>query len=250
MKTKTLILIVLFGLVTVTSVFAATYYVDNGAATDSNNGTSWVLAKKYIYSGIQLMRSGDTLIIKSGTYTGDSNRIRGVPSGSTDNYTTIKADIDFGVILTNLSAGTAPGNEEGPVNLYQKNWVSLEGIIVKDCTGNSPYAMGAIEVNGSNHCRLLKIGVKNGVWSGAEYGGGINLGQCSYCLLEDVFVCGMARYSVLIGGGVNSHHNIARRVVVRWDYCTTAQPRAAIVVYGGYSGKHLIMRYYCRIVLL
>ncbi|MFA5118279.1 MAG: fibronectin type III domain-containing protein [Candidatus Omnitrophota bacterium] len=219
------------------TVHAATYYVDGAMANDAGNGTSWGTAKKYIYSGIQLLGSGDTLIIKDGTYTGNNNRIRGIPSGSAGHYTTVKAENDFGVILSELDSGTAPINEEGPVNLYHKSYVTLQGFVIKNCTGSSVYAMSAVEVNGSDHCRLMRIGIKNGVWSGAEYGGGVNIGSSTYCLIEDVFVCGMARYSVLIGGGSDSHHNIARRVVVRWDYCTTAQPRAAIVVYGGFSGE-------------
>ena len=50
---------------------------------------------------------------------------------------------------------------------------------------------------------------------------------------EDIFAAGMMRYGVLFVGGDTNHHNIMRRVVVRWDYSTTAQPRASIVVYGG-----------------
>ena len=86
---------------------AATFYVDGSRADDSGSGSSWAQAKKYIYSGIQLLRSGDTLIVKDGTYVNDLDRIRGIPSGTTNNYTTIKAENDFGVVLSGLSAGTA-----------------------------------------------------------------------------------------------------------------------------------------------
>ena len=236
---KLIAIILTFWSVILTSslVDAATYYVDGAQADDSEDGHSSANAKKYIYSGIQLLDSGDTLIVKDGTYTGDSNRIRGIPSGTSGNYTTVKAENAFGVILSGLSSGTAPANEEAPVNLYNKSWVTIEGFIIKDCAGTSVSALSAIDVRNSSNCRIQKIGIKNGVWAGAEYSGGITLQNSSYCLIEDAFVCGMARYSVVIGGGAASHHNIARRVVARWDYCTTAQPRAAITVYGADTGQ-------------
>ncbi|MCX7927258.1 MAG: hypothetical protein N2606_03890, partial [Candidatus Omnitrophica bacterium] len=48
------------------SIFAATYYVDGSRVNDLGDGTSWSTAKKYIKSGIALMRGGDTLIIRDG----------------------------------------------------------------------------------------------------------------------------------------------------------------------------------------
>ncbi|MBI4846006.1 MAG: hypothetical protein HY810_05990 [Candidatus Omnitrophica bacterium] len=111
-----------------TTAFAATYYVDSNAANDSGIGSS-LNPKKYIYSGILLMSSGDTLIIKDGTYTSNNDRIRGVPSGTSGNYTTIKAENDFGVILEGLRAGDGLASEEAIVNLYNKSWVTIEGLI-------------------------------------------------------------------------------------------------------------------------
>ena len=49
--------------------FAATYYVDSGRTNDLGAGNSWGTAKKTIEAGITLMSKGDTLRIKSGTYT-------------------------------------------------------------------------------------------------------------------------------------------------------------------------------------
>ncbi len=215
--------------------FGATYYVDGSLANDSGSG-SLANPKQIISSGIALMQGGDTLIIKDGTYTGDDNRIRRVPSGSLGNYTTIKAENDFGVILSGLTTGSGANNEEAAIGLYQKSYVTIEGFIVKDSVGTSKYATSGISLYSCDHCRIMKIGIKNGVTLAAEYGGGIVFDSCNYCLIEDVFVAGMARYSVQVSRGSSSHHNIVRRAVVRWDYCTTAQPRASIVVYGGTDG--------------
>ncbi|MBI4846008.1 MAG: fibronectin type III domain-containing protein [Candidatus Omnitrophica bacterium] len=218
-----------------TTAFAATYYVDSSAANDSGNGSS-ANPKKYIYSGILLMSSGDTLIIKDGIYSNNNDRIRGMPNGTSGNYTTIKAENDFGVILQGLSVGTGLASEQAAVNLYNKSWVTIEGLIIKDCQGSGIYTLSAIQVTDSDHCRLRKLGIKNGVHSGAEYGGAISTSGTSYSLFEDIFICGMMRYGINVGGGSGNEYNILRRVVARWDYCTTAQPRAAITVYGGGLG--------------
>lgn len=215
---------------------AALWYVDGAMADDTGNGQSWATAKKLIYSGIQLMSGGDTLYVATGTYTGDNNRIRGIPSGSAGSPTKVLANVDFGVILSGLSSGTAPGSEQAPVSVYGKQYIDIEGFIVRDCTGTSQYALSAITVDTSNHIRIRKMGIRNGVWSGGNYGGAVEVNVSSYTLVEDVFACGQMRYGMVIYGGNTSHHNIFRRCVVRWDFSTTAQPRAAITVYGGDQG--------------
>ncbi|MFH1238329.1 MAG: MopE-related protein [archaeon] len=211
-----------------------TYFVDDSATTDSGDG-SVNNPKKYIYSGIQLMNSGDTLIIKDGMYTNDGDRIRGVPSGSAGKYTIIKAENDFGVILHGLPSGT--GYVETPINFYQKSYIVLEGVILKDVTGGGKYALSGITIKESDHIKIRKVGIKNGVEPRAEYGGAMTAAGCSYCLFEDVFATGMMRDGVSFIGGSSNNHNIMRRVVVRWDYCTTAQPRGSITIYGGYQGN-------------
>ena len=83
-------------ILTSSSLYAATYYVDGAQAGDAGNGLSWANAKRYISSGVNLMSGGDTLYIKDGTYTGSANRIYNVPSGSAGNYTKIYAENDWG----------------------------------------------------------------------------------------------------------------------------------------------------------
>ncbi|MFH0907486.1 MAG: hypothetical protein V1929_01825, partial [bacterium] len=233
-----------------TSSHAATYYVDASAADDSGTGLP-ESPKKHIRSGITLMSGGDTLIVRDGLYTNDEDRIRGVPSGATGNYTTVMAEHDFGAVLSGLWSGTALASEQAPVNLYQKSWVSLEGFLIKDSGGSSIYALDAVCVNGSDHCRIRRMGIKNGVHAAAEYGGAVTVGSSSYCLIEDVFACGMMRYGVSYVGGPENHHNIMRRVLVRWDFCTTAQPRAGIVCYGNSQGSppcHDILMQNCMVL--
>ncbi len=212
---------------------AATYYV---ATTGSGSTCSEASPCGEISTGIGKMTGGDTLIVKSGTYTGEDARIAGMPSGSDGHPTTIKAESDFGAILSAVAVGTVPADEEAVINVYGKSYVDIEGFLVKDVTGSSINALSGVYLGGSNHCKIRKVGIKNGAVMGAEYAGGVGVESCSYCLIEDVFVCGYARYGIKIGGGSSSHHNICRRCVVRWDFCTQEQPRAAIANYGGSVG--------------
>ena len=229
------------------SIFAATYYVDASRPDNSGDGTSWATAKKNIYPGIKLMKGGDTLIVKSGIYntqyqtgkatdtTGDT--IHHVPSGIAGNPTTIKADVDFGVILTGIGGGGSYSDyeQQAVVTLVNVSYVNIEGFLIKNAGGWNKYSLSAVELNNTNHCKIRKIGVKNGVNPIGEYGGAIHVSG-SYNLVEDSFACGMMRYGIWGSGGKEPNYNIFRRCIVRWDYCTTTQPRAAITWYGNSTG--------------
>ena len=86
------------------NAMAATHYVDGSMPSDSGDGTSWVTAKKYITSGIGIMSGGDTLIVRDGIYSGSSNRIANLPSGSAGAYTKIQAETDFGVVIQDVTS--------------------------------------------------------------------------------------------------------------------------------------------------
>lgn len=70
------------------------------------------------------------------------------------------------------------------------------------------------------------------------YGGPFEFSYSDHCLMEDCFACGNIRYGILFYGGPDSHHNIARRCVIRWDFASTTQPRASIANYGGYKSGY------------
>ena len=95
-RLSALIIVSCFLVLSSSSLYAATYYVDGSQANDTRSGSSWAQAKKYINSGVSLMSGGDTLYIRDGVYTGDLNRIYNVPSGSAGNYTKIYAENDWG----------------------------------------------------------------------------------------------------------------------------------------------------------
>ena len=92
--------ILLLTLFYASKAFGVIYYVNKDRVDDNGDGSSWSTAKKHISSGINLLNGGDTLIIKDGIYTGDLNRIKNPVSGNSGNYTTVKAENDWGVTIS------------------------------------------------------------------------------------------------------------------------------------------------------
>jgi hypothetical protein len=113
----------LFGLVKSSWAAGNTYYVcDTGTSCNANSSgwntgndanacTSKSSPCKTIKGGVGKISSGDTLIIGNGTYVGSDNMLANpggemawTKDGSAGNYTTIKAEIDFGVIIDGQGA--------------------------------------------------------------------------------------------------------------------------------------------------
>ncbi len=191
---------------------AATYYVDAARSDDSGNGTSWQTAKKTIAAGIGIMAGGDTLIIKSGTYSGDNNRINNPPSGSSGAYTTIKAETDGGVIVTGQSSGYYPCNIDAG-----RRYIKVQGIKFFNTVAPKCYIQG-------DHIKIIAC-ASNG--AGGNTSSFLTTGQ--YVLFEDCYAYGAGRYP--FGAFGAAQYVIFRRCVVRWDYSNTAEPQACFASY-------------------
>ncbi|TSC95327.1 MAG: hypothetical protein Athens101410_663 [Parcubacteria group bacterium Athens1014_10] len=202
----------------------ATYYVDGSAINDSGTGTE-LNPKKYIKSGIALMSKGDTLIIKSGVYTGMQNMMctntgwewNGIPNGSADAYTTIKAEHDFGVIID--GEGISPRN---PVYIYNRSYIQFEGLVFRNSGG--PGATN-FHLYYCNHIKVLRCAAYEPMSSANPPADDVYYNfyvqRSTYCLLEDCFAWGRARYQFSLGGEWGNHsicsNNILRRCVARYD---------------------------------
>jgi len=84
------------------SARAASYYVST-SGNDSNacsTAQSASTAKKTIQSGLSCLQPGDTLILRSGTYSGSGNSLSNLPNGSASAYITIRSETDGGAIVT------------------------------------------------------------------------------------------------------------------------------------------------------
>ncbi len=178
------------------SVEAATYYV-NWLGSDTSPGTS-IMPFRTIKKGISVLKAGDTLIIRAGTYTEGLEYYHTIPSG-TDNAhrTIIKAAPGETVIINGR-------NGSGDVwTIYDRSYITLDGITID---GVNAYFCGlrigrsAVGAPGSHY-----ITVQNGTVRNVPYSGIVAQGTASanshykYINLE-VHHCGT--------GSSNQHHGI------------------------------------------
>jgi chitodextrinase len=193
------------------------------------------------------MQGGDTLILKDGTYpyASGNNQIN-PPSGSSGNYTIIRAENNFRAIIS--CNGYTWSN---PVQIQGKRYIQLEGLKFENSTAYE----SCIYVDDSDHIKLMKISIHNGVGAddNSKYGCPVRIRDSNYCLVEDVFVSGRMRYGILVRSEYSSkvsHHIILRRCVVRWDFANTDQPMAGISIYGtdGATTIHDILLQNCIVL--
>jgi parallel beta-helix repeat protein len=143
------LLLVLF--LTLCPVFAqgATYYVaPSGQSGCSQNSNA---PQGDINNGIECLASGDTLIAKSGTYSGPIN-IGNVPNGPSNSVrTTLRAEVRRGAVISVTGTGQHAASFAGKQN------ITLDGFVFD---GNNQYAAGQLDFNAQNG--LSNITVENG----------------------------------------------------------------------------------------
>ena len=206
-------------------VFAATYYVANNGsnANDGSAGNEW----KTISYGISRLQSGDTLIVRNGTYSGLSNFITGIPSGTSGNFTTVMAETPFGVRIVNSGS-------LGYDDLFLEaigQYIHVDGFIFDHTNSTYPPFTGGIS---GQHVKLTRSAFRR-EGPQDDYGGWLAVSG-SYNLVEDVAGVGAARYGFYTGGtGSTDQYIIFRRVVGRLDYQETSQPKSTFVHYGNNS---------------
>ncbi|MGL5003560.1 MAG: DUF1565 domain-containing protein, partial [Casimicrobium sp.] len=216
-----------------------TIYVATTGNDTTGNGSA-AAPYKTIQKGISVMASGDTVIVKPGTYVGKQNFVNSrtasgfssIPSGTALRPTTIRAEVPFSVRIQN---GGALNYFDNLVLLDTgTNYVNVDGFILDHA--NSQDSSFTAEVNG-NFNKLTRIIVKR---SGEtdQFGGWFYVGGDDN-LLEDTAGVGSARYGYAMGGpNATSQRNIIRRAVGRVDYSVSTQPKATFNVYGNDNGNH------------
>ncbi len=204
---------------------AATYYTCNNASTcgsgwvtgnDANSCNSKSTACGTIRAGILKMLGGDELVIGDGTYTGTSNRIYGLPTGTAQSYTKIYAENDWGVTLS------ATGNNiyEPPVDI-RANYVLIRGLKVINFLGEKFSLRG-------DYIKVIRSATDG---AGGSSGSFVVYGN--YGLVEESYSWGgpnryVFRTSHAYGGG---DYAIFRRNVCRWDYSNTNEPQSCFANY-------------------
>jgi hypothetical protein len=191
---------------------AAIYYVaTNGSNSNAGSATA---PFQTIQKGLSVVSAGDTLVIRDGTYSGSSNSLSNLPSGSSGNYITIMAENEGKVIIT-AGLGMSSSNQ----------YLVFQGLRLQDTTQKN--ILG-------NHIKWLRTEFKGGPSGGntmAVVVGTNNVGTTADILLEDVWVHGFGgRYKILV---YNASRVVIRRAVTRYDGTVSAsgEPEANITVY-------------------
>jgi len=108
------------------SSYAATLYIDSAQPDDFGIGTSWATAKKTIQAGADLLNSGDTLKIKTGSYSAFYLRNRNFSS-----WTTIETDNGTGSPgLVTISGSVTSGynvSNQTVVDIQNVSYLKIDG---------------------------------------------------------------------------------------------------------------------------
>lgn len=195
---------IFFILVNVPIVYAATYYMPDH-----------FVSLRAAFSG---MSSGDTLIIRDGTYTGTTNAITDTykpPSGTIGNYTKIQAEND----------GEVTFEGDAICLISDVSYISFQGLIWRRTRVN----VDAVAI-GAHHIKFSKCGVySNSSISTARREDGFMVISGHDVLFEDCYGYGNFRYVFYAGG--SSEKIIFRRCVVRIDAYNTQTGIAAFMIY-------------------
>jgi hypothetical protein len=193
---------------------------------------------KNLQAAMSAMKSGDTLIIRDGTYSGASNVIDDThypPAGSLGAWTTIKAEHDGAVIFDGENLRNMFGTS---LNFTRKSYYwQFEGIIWCRTTGSN---VGLVGVSHAKflRCGAFDSGTGNVVnWSISRY--------CTYILLEGCYAWGSGRYKFLLYGYYDgatklTNHIIVRNCVARMDRVIAGgEPIAG---YSAYSTDYVLFQ--------
>jgi hypothetical protein len=231
------------GICAVNATFAASSakYVATTGNDTTGDGT---LAKPWrtISKGIASMAAGDTLIVRNGTYTGKTNFITNVKSGTAAKYTVIMAESPMEV---RISSSTSLNYFDYMLNLTG-NYIRVEGFIFDMSVSGYPPHIGAID---GNYNKLMRSIFKRSGDIDA-YGGLLYVGGNDN-LIEDVAGVGACRYCFEQGGpDAATQRNIWRRVVGRMDYSNSAQPKATFSTYGNNDNNNVRDHLYQNVIAI
>ena len=201
-KVKKLLFMVLFiitGFLLTELSYASIYYMGNSPGDFQNLSQA--------FTGTNRMKSGDTLIIRNGVYTGNLNAITESncpPSGSAGAYTIIKAEHDGEVVFDGQNSRNM--FVCFPNNMTNQYW-RFEGIIWCKGTGTN------VSVGQLRYVKFLRCGAYD-----AGDGNAINFSATrysDYILFENCYAWGSGRYKFL---GYQADHIIFRQCVGRLDW--------------------------------
>lgn len=201
---KTLIVLILAFSQLIVTASASTYYISASGGSDSNTGTSAAPWATFAHAWTG-MSSGDTLIVKNGTYSAWLNPPSRL-SGTAGAYTTVQAETPWGVTV---DGSTVTPAYKATLYLYAMSYFQVYGI--KFASGPSlTGGQEPIVVNSSNHIKLQKLAGYNAPCNNNT--SVFDVSSSSYVLVEDSHAWGCGRYKFLAyqSQKVIFRHNVAR----------------------------------------
>jgi hypothetical protein len=231
---------------TCTAVFEAagsyrTLYVattGNDTSGDGSEARPW----QTIRAGISKMLSGETLVVKAGTYSGLINFINGIPSGTALRATRVVAERPMEVRIQS----TTPLNYFDTQLQINGNYINVDGFIFDMAATNDPPNIADIEGNFNKVTRsIFKRSGDIDAYGGLLFNGGNDN------LFEDLAGVGACRYCFVQGGPTAStQRNIWRRIVGRFDYSNSLQPKATFATYGNDSNLSVRDHLYQNVIAI
>lgn len=173
-----------------------------------------------IASATAVMSAGDTLIVRDGTYIGDSNifyneNTRGTlaPNGVVGSYTTAMAETPGGVHLDGeglrrplrMYGSWADRSGHTPLGAYDVSYVAYKGFIV-----SSPNSNSCIYTNHVHHIKFIDCGA----YDAESIAAPIICNRSNYILVEGCYTWGRGRMGSVF---YLCDHSIKRRCVSRMD---------------------------------
>ncbi len=202
-------------------------------------------ALKTLRSGFAAMKSGDTLVVKAGTYTGINNTFGNYgtekpPTGNSSKLTTVMSEQPGSVILDGegerdpliLSSDfvTPLHNGDGTYPSSPANYIALKGIEVHNSNN------AGLEVRYAHHIKLIDMGSSN---SGGKYQqenvANAVINRSQYVTVEGLYTWGYSRYPLNL---YYSEYVVSRRNNVRGDNFAGAQPIAGFQTYCSRHIRH------------
>ena len=192
-----------------------------------------------ISAGIAAMASGDTLIIKDGTYTGNANMMTtfGVgafpPSGSSAGngvYTTVMAEHPGGATIDAQHTsspiygfGNTPSRDGDSAAGGNVSYIAFKGLVAGNPL-DSGGSNGCITFNHVNHIKIIDCGA----FEADDYTTPISINRSTYILVEGCYVWGNGRMKIVF---YLVDYSILRRNVARHDRSITIWPSGIFDLY-------------------
>ena len=210
-----LALVVVFMLFS-TGAHAATWYMCGSASScnsgigspsgwstgsDSNAGTSQSVPFADLTGAYSKMKSGDTLIIGNGTYTGAANETftygSGVsvpPSGSSSAYTTIEAQNAGGVLFDGQNTNLYMFYLQPSTTTLTPVYMTFQGLTWAH-SGDGSQGYATVYMNYASYVKFLQCGAYDPTAGNSHV---FDDAYCDHVLYEGCYAYGLGRYRVLV----------------------------------------------------